>query len=122
MAFSIGIGIVTYSRRMILGNTVDQVRALTHHVGDHQRGVRLWPQHGTLPMPREKQVPVVTGVIMGVGWNRNRASFLLSHMRGGETVILLEDDTRPDRAGRGGQRHGSTPRSAGAVSTSPERG
>jgi glycosyltransferase involved in cell wall biosynthesis len=54
---------------------------------------------GTLAMLRDKQVPVITGVNMGIAWNKNRALFLLAHMLGCETVILLVDDTRPDRAG-----------------------
>jgi hypothetical protein len=42
---------------------------------------------------------VITGVNMGIAWNKNRALFLLSHMLGCDTVILLEDDTRPNRSG-----------------------
>jgi len=99
MSFPIGIGIITYNRREILSGTIDQVRALSGQpnaalvVADDGSG------DGTLAMLRDKQVPVITGVNMGIAWNKNRALFLLSHMLGCETVILLEDDTRPNRAG-----------------------
>jgi glycosyltransferase involved in cell wall biosynthesis len=99
MNFPVGIGIVTYNRRAILSDTIDQVRAFTRQpnaalvVADDGSG------DGTLQMLRDKQIPVITGVNMGIAWNKNRALFLLSHMLNCETVILLEDDTRPTRSG-----------------------
>jgi Glycosyl transferase family 2 len=99
MSFSLGIGIVTYNRQAILSETIDRVRAHTRQpdtamvVADDGSG------DGTLAMLRDKQVPVITGVNMGIAWNKNRALFLLSQMLGCETVILLEDDTQPDRTG-----------------------
>jgi glycosyltransferase involved in cell wall biosynthesis len=54
---------------------------------------------GTLAMLRDQQVPAITGINMGIAWNKNRALFLLSHMLGCETVILLEDDTILNRGG-----------------------
>jgi hypothetical protein len=51
---------------------------------------------GTLPMLRDKQVLVTTGVNIGIAWNKNRALFLLSHMLGSVIAILLKDDTEPN--------------------------
>jgi glycosyltransferase involved in cell wall biosynthesis len=99
MSFSVGIGIVTYNRREILSGTIDQVRALTGHPDAALVVADDGSSDGTLEMLRDKQVPVITGVNMGIAWNKNRALFLLSHMLQCEIVILLEDDTRPTRGG-----------------------
>ncbi len=99
MSFPVGIGIVTYNRREILSETIDQVRAYTREPDAVLVVADDGSSDGTLVMLREKQVPVITGVNMGIAWNKNRALFLLSHMLNCETVILLEDDTRPTRTG-----------------------
>jgi hypothetical protein len=45
-------------------------------------------------------VPVIGGLKMGITWSKkNCALFLLSHGLGSEIIILLEDDTQPNRAG-----------------------
>jgi len=98
MSFRVGVGIVTFNRREILSGTIDRVRALTRHPDAALVVADDGSSDGTLTMLRDKQVPVIAGVNMGIAWNKNRALFLLSHMLGCETVILLEDDTRPDRA------------------------
>ena len=99
MSFMVGIGIVTYNRKEILSDTIDKVRAFTRQPNAVLVVADDGSSDGTLAMLRDKQVPVITGVNMGIAWNKNRALFLLSHMLGCETVILLEDDTRPVRAG-----------------------
>ena len=99
MSFAVGIGIVTYNREAILSGTIDQVRAFTRQPDAALVVADDGSSDGTLGMLRDKQVPVITGVNMGIAWNKNRALFLLSHMLGCETVILLEDDTKPTRAG-----------------------
>lgn len=99
MSFPVGIGIVTYNRKAILNDTIDQVRAFTRQPNAALVVADDGSSDGTLAMLRDKQVPVITGVNMGIAWNKNRALFLLSHMLDCETVILLEDDTRPTRAG-----------------------
>jgi Glycosyl transferase family 2 len=99
MSFTVGIGIVTYNRRDILSDTIDKVRAFTRQPNAALVVADDGSSDGTLAMLRDKQVPVVTGVNMGIAWNKNRALYLLSHLLQCETVILLEDDTQPTRAG-----------------------
>ena len=99
MSFTVGIGIVTYNRRDILSDTIDKVRAFTRQSNAALVVADDGSSDGTLAMLRDKQVPVITGVNMGIAWNKNRALFLLSQMLGCGTVILLEDDTQPTRAG-----------------------
>ncbi|MDR3533473.1 MAG: glycosyltransferase [Rhodopila sp.] len=99
MSFPVGIGIVTYNRREIVSDTIDRVRAFTRQPGAALVVADDGSSDGTLEMLRDKQVPVITGVNMGIAWNKNRALFLLSQMLGCETVILLEDDTQPSLAG-----------------------
>jgi glycosyltransferase involved in cell wall biosynthesis len=99
MTFTVGIGIVTYNRKEILGDTIDRVRMFTRLTGAALVVADDGSSDGTLAMLREKQVPVITGENMGIAWNKNRALFLLSRVLDCETVILLEDDTQPSRAG-----------------------
>jgi Glycosyl transferase family 2 len=99
MSFPVGIGIVTYNRMEILNDTIDQVRALTRQPNAAMVVADDGSSDGTLAMLRDKQMAVITGVNMGIAWNKNRALFLLAHMLDCETVILLEDDTRPYQVG-----------------------
>jgi glycosyltransferase involved in cell wall biosynthesis len=99
MSFKVGIGIVTYNRREILSDTIDKVRAFTRQPDAALVVADDGSSDGTLAMLRDKQVPVITGINMGIAWNKNRALFLLSHMLDCEIVILLEDDTQPTRTG-----------------------
>jgi len=99
MSFRLGIGVITYNRKELVGSTIDQVRALTREKDAALVIADDGSTDGTLEMLREKQVPVVTGINMGIAWNKNRALFLLSSLLGCESVILLEDDTQPDSAG-----------------------
>jgi hypothetical protein len=99
MSFPVGIGIVTYNRKDIVGATIERVRALTRQPDAVLVVADDGSTDGTLEMLRAMRVPVVTGVNMGIAWNKNRALFLLSQKLGCETVILLEDDTRPTSPG-----------------------
>ncbi len=99
MSFTVGIGIITYNRVGLLSDTIDRVRALTRTPDAALVVADDGSTDGTLAMLRDKRIPVVTGVNMGIAWNKNRALFLLSRMLGCETTILLEDDTSPVRAG-----------------------
>lgn len=99
MSFPLGIGIVTYNRKEIVAATIDRVRQFTGEADAVMVVADDGSSDGTLQMLRDKKAPVITGVNMGIAWNKNRALFLLCHMLGCETVILLEDDTQP--AGEG---------------------
>jgi glycosyltransferase involved in cell wall biosynthesis len=99
MSFTVGIGIITYNRREIVSQTIDRVRAFTRQSGAAMVVADDGSSDGTGALLRDKQVPVITGLNMGIAWNKNRALFLLSQMLCCETVILLEDDTQPTRAG-----------------------
>ena len=99
MSFPVGIGIVTYNRKDIVRETIDCVRALTRRTNAMLVVADDGSSDGTLTMLREKRVPVVTGVNMGIAWNKNRVLFLLSQLLSCETIILLEDDTRPTQSG-----------------------
>jgi glycosyltransferase involved in cell wall biosynthesis len=99
MPFNIGIGIITYNRKDLVLGTIAQVRALTSEPDTALVVADDGSCDGTLEMLREQQVPVVTGVNMGIAWNKNRALFLLSHLLHCEAVILLEDDTSPANIG-----------------------
>ena len=79
--------------------TLARVRALTRQADAALVVADDGSDDETPTMLRDLQVPVITGINMGIAWNKNRALFLLSHMLGCETVILLEDDTQPDRPG-----------------------
>ena len=89
MPFRLGIGIITFNRKELVGSTIDRVRALTREPDVALVIADDGSSDGTLEMLREKQVPVVTGINMGIAWNKNRALFLLSHLLGCESVILL---------------------------------
>ena len=91
----IGIGIVTYNRRDVLAATIEKVRRFTRHRDAMLVVADDGSSDGTLPWLRENNVPVVTGVNMGIAWNKNRALYLLSALLHCEVTILLEDDTQP---------------------------
>ncbi len=99
MTFRVGIGIVTYNRKDLIGSVLDRVRSLTREPNAALVVADDGSDDGTLAMLRQQRVPVVTGVNMGIAWNKNRALFLLSHLLGCESVILLEDDAQPATAG-----------------------
>jgi glycosyltransferase involved in cell wall biosynthesis len=99
MPFAVGIGIITYNRKATVAATIERVRALTREPHAALMVADDGSSDGTLAMLREMRVPVVTGINMGIAWNKNRALFVLSQLLGCETVILLEDDTRPTAAG-----------------------
>lgn len=95
----IGIGIVTYNRRDVLAATIEKLRRFTRHRDTDLVVADDGSTDGTLAWLRENNVPVVTGVNMGIAWNKNRALYLLSALLRCEAVILLEDDTQPAKPG-----------------------
>jgi glycosyltransferase involved in cell wall biosynthesis len=99
MPFRVGIGIITFNRKDLVDSTIARVRALTRESDAALVIADDGSSDGTLEMLRDKGVPMITGINMGIAWNKNRALFLLSHLLGCSTVILLEDDTQPASAG-----------------------
>jgi glycosyltransferase involved in cell wall biosynthesis len=108
----LGIGIVTYNRRDLLVDTIEKVRRMTLHPDTLLAIADDGSTDGTLQMLRDRDLPVVTGVNMGIAWNKNRALYLLGELLNCDVVLLLEDDTQPARAGweaewiAATQRHG----------------
>jgi glycosyltransferase involved in cell wall biosynthesis len=96
MQSRLGIGIITYNRKDQLRETIRAVRNHTRHADTDLVVADDGSTDGTLAMLREEDVGVVTGVNMGVAWNKNRALYLLAQIRRCDVVILLEDDTVPD--------------------------
>jgi len=99
MTFRVGIGVITYNRKELVAEIVDRVRTLTREPDTALVVADDGSSDGTLEMLHQQQVPVVTGVNMGIAWNKNRALFLLSHLLRCAVVILLEDDAHPANAG-----------------------
>lgn len=95
----VGIGIITYNRRDLLQETIARVRKYTCRDDTDLVVADDGSTDGTVAMLRHDDVPVVTGVNMGIAWNKNRALYLLAQIRRCEVVLLLEDDTLPNRTG-----------------------
>lgn len=95
----IGIAIATYNRKDLVRETVRAVRSYTRRNDVDFVVADDGSSDGTVAMLRDDDVPVVTGVNMGVAWNKNRALYLLGQVLRCEAVILLEDDTMPSRIG-----------------------
>lgn len=99
MPFAVGIGIITCNRKATVAATIQKVRALTREPNAALVVADDGSSDGTPALLRDMGVPVVSGINMGIAWNKNRALFVLSQLLGCETVILLEDDTQPVAAG-----------------------
>jgi GT2 family glycosyltransferase len=98
MATKLGIGIITYNRKAIVLETLARVQAHTKApyslvVADDGSA------DSTAATLRASGIRCVTGVNMGIAWNKNRALFLLSSLQQCDAVILLEDDSFPIQDG-----------------------
>jgi glycosyltransferase involved in cell wall biosynthesis len=83
----------------MLRETIRCLRQYTRHADTEFVVADDGSTDGTRTMLEAEAVPVVTGVNMGVAWNKNRVLYLLGQIRRCEVVIMLEDDTMPDRPG-----------------------
>nr|WP_294528526.1 glycosyltransferase family 2 protein [uncultured Rhodopila sp.] len=99
MTSSVGIGIITHNRKDAVRVTIERVRRHTQEPGAVMVVADDGSSDGTAEMLCDMRVPVVTGVRMGVAWNKNRALFLLCQILQCESAILLEDDTCPSAPG-----------------------
>lgn len=98
MDLKLGIGITTYNRAGHLAQTLDAVAAFTETphlllVADDGSS------DGTADLLRERRVAHLAPPNGGVAWNKNRLLYDLAHVEGCDVILLLEDDTRPTRAG-----------------------
>jgi glycosyltransferase involved in cell wall biosynthesis len=93
-----GIAIVTYNRVSRLRETIEHLRNKT------SSSVQLivsddGSTDGTLDFLKGENIPHIVGQNRGVCWNKNRGLFFLANMIGCDAVILIEDDTRPNKEG-----------------------
>ncbi|OUI81769.1 hypothetical protein HK22_02640 [Gluconobacter sp. DsW_056] len=94
----LGIAITTYSRKDMVCNLVERIRALT--CGDYKIVVcDDGSSDGTVEELRKKGVTVLGGKNKGIAWNKNRGLFYFSNICRAKTVILLDDDVWPEIAG-----------------------
>jgi glycosyltransferase involved in cell wall biosynthesis len=112
MLVRLGIGIITYNRCALLASTIEAVRRYTRHDDCLLVIADDGSTDNTLALARRKQVQVISGINMGIAWNKNRALYSLAYMLRCDNVILLEDDVHPTQAGweqewiSAAQRHG----------------
>lgn len=93
----LGIGVITYNRCPVLAETLDLVQRHTRHPRTVVAVADDGSTDGTLAMLRERRTLTVTGRNMSIAWNKNRALFLLAELVRCDIVILLEDDSYPER-------------------------
>jgi GT2 family glycosyltransferase len=94
----IGIGVITYNRRVALTRTIAAIRKETSIpfsfvVADDGS------TDGTVEYLVEQHIRYVGGQNRGIAWNKNRALFYLNAYCRCRTIILFEDDTFPTEAG-----------------------
>lgn len=94
----LGIGITTYNRAGSLARTLESVArhtATPHALFVADDGSR----DDTAALLRRLRVPHLSAPNRGVAWNKNRVLFHLHEVARCDVVILLEDDTVPQRDG-----------------------
>lgn len=99
MAGRLGIGIITYNRAQVVEATVEAVRRMTARSDVDLVVADDGSTDDTRDVLARLGVAVITGQNMGIAWNKNRALFVLSRLLDCQTVILLEDDVRPQYFG-----------------------
>jgi glycosyltransferase involved in cell wall biosynthesis len=94
----LGIGVITYNRLARLRETLDALEKYT------TTPYKLFvADDGSTDNTKEylcrAGIPHHSSRNRGVAWNKNRALFYFLNIDGIDTIILLEDDTRPTRKG-----------------------
>lgn len=94
----LGIAIISYNRQHLVQRCVESIRQYTI---DPYRLVVADDDStdGTLDYCREAKVPFVTGENRGCAWNKNRGLLWLMRRTDCRELLLIEDDTHPDRYG-----------------------
>jgi glycosyltransferase involved in cell wall biosynthesis len=98
MPAKLGIGITTFNRCHKLETCISRLQELTAQpfrlvVADDGS------TDATAAICAKRKLISVTGVNMGIAWNKNRALFLLHRILECDVIILIEDDTYPNRRG-----------------------
>jgi glycosyltransferase involved in cell wall biosynthesis len=98
MPVKLGIGITTFNRCRKLGVCISRLQELTaqpFHLVVADDG----STDTTASMCARRKLLSVAGPNMGIAWNKNRALFLLHRILECDVIILIEDDTYPNRRG-----------------------
>lgn len=94
----LGIGIVSYNRLALVKRAVERIRR--HTAGPYALVVADdGSTDGTQEWVRSEGVPLVAGKNHGCAWNKNRALYHLMHRTAADVLVLIEDDTHPNRDG-----------------------
>ena len=95
---SLGIGVASYNRWPILSHTLEKIQRhtrLPHHLVVADDGSSDDTQRNLA----EREIASVGSTNRGIAWNKNRLLFYLSTIRRCDVVLVLEDDTFPDKDG-----------------------
>lgn len=95
MSGRLGIGIITYNRAEVVEATVEAVRRMTARSDVDLVVADDGSTDNTREVLDRMGVAVIGGTNVGIARNKNRALFVLSRLLDCETIILLEDDVRP---------------------------
>lgn len=94
----IGIAITTFSRKEMICNLIERIKALT--TGNYELVVcDDGSSDGTVEELKRRGVKVLGGKNKGIAWNKNRGLFYFNNICRAKTVILLDDDVWPEIAG-----------------------
>ncbi|MBS1075352.1 glycosyltransferase family 2 protein [Gluconobacter sp. Dm-73] len=94
MAGKLGIGIITYNRKDILLETIQNIFRFTKVPFDFVVADD-GSSDGTQKTLKEMRITCVTGDNRGIAWNRNRAIWYLKNERKCDNIIIFEDDCKP---------------------------
>ncbi|MDF7673633.1 glycosyltransferase family A protein [Acetobacteraceae bacterium ESL0709] len=94
MAIRLGIGVITYNRKDILRQCIENIQRFTSYpfefvvADDGSRdGTQAWLD--------QIHIPYISGENRGIAWNRNRAIWWLKEEKQCDVILLFEDDCYP---------------------------